>query len=57
MKIHIELCYKDGTKKPLIIDENIHVKGIRFLNAIDTRVNKRADLGEWERWNLVKVED
>lgn len=57
MKAHIEIVYKDGTTKAVVIEKKIRVKGVRFLNAIDAAVNKRTDLGDWDRWNLVSIED
>lgn len=56
MKTHIEVVYKDGTKKPVVIDKDIKVKGVRFLSAIDNAVNKMTDLGDWESWHLISIE-
>lgn len=55
MTIKVELVYNDGTKRELSFEKEIRVKGPRMLTAIDNALQKRTDLGDWSRWNLIDI--
>jgi hypothetical protein len=59
MKATVELVYDDATKNRKVdVTLRSGLKGLRLMNAIEKAVEKTcADDKEWQRWNLVTVED
>jgi hypothetical protein len=57
MKATVELIY-DGDREPRRISVPCKGKGRTLLNSIERAVEKAAgDDAEWQRWNLIEVED
>jgi hypothetical protein len=59
MKAKVELVYEDTTKnRQLEVPIKGAPKGASLMNAIERGVEKLAkDDKDWQRWNLVTIED